>query len=202
VERYLIDELFNLFVSLTKFSHVAHIVLSTSESHYIEEIYDNAKLSKTSVFYLIDHFAKEEVYNWLKQEALSPKDIDLVWEYLGGNLWEIQQILIAARNHENVEEVCNRFIDENCGKISEFRNKIMELGICDVFDQINQEIISKGAYKRNDEENKKAINQLVKLCVEKDIWFYKVVEQKITANSKSIWWAFKRLVEDRSNNRK
>jgi len=38
-ERFLLDELFNLFVRLTKVVHLAHIVLLTSDSYFIEEIY-------------------------------------------------------------------------------------------------------------------------------------------------------------------
>ena len=47
-ESYLIDKLFNLFVRLTKVLHVAHVVLATSDSYFIEEIYNSAKLKKTS----------------------------------------------------------------------------------------------------------------------------------------------------------
>ncbi len=35
-ERYLIDELLNLFVRVTKVTHTAHVVLATSDSYFIE----------------------------------------------------------------------------------------------------------------------------------------------------------------------
>ena len=55
-ERYLIDEIFNLFVGLTKETHLAHIVCLTSDSYFMEEIFNNSKLSVTSTFYNVEHF--------------------------------------------------------------------------------------------------------------------------------------------------
>ena len=77
-ERHLIDELFNLFIALTKVKHLAHIILATSDSYFIEEIYNSAKLAKTSRFFLLDHFDKQEVLAWLKKEAFSDDEIEKV----------------------------------------------------------------------------------------------------------------------------
>ncbi|MBI4648988.1 MAG: hypothetical protein HY738_20960 [Bacteroidia bacterium] len=63
------------------------------------------------------------------------------------------------------------------------------------FDRINKIIVEKGAYIRNDNEKPLIINPLIKDMVSYDFWFYKVVEQKITANSQSLLRAFERMVK-------
>jgi hypothetical protein len=70
-ERYLVDELLNLFVRLTKVTHTAHFVLATSDSYFIEEIYTNAKLQQSSQVYLVDHLDQPFVEAWLKAENLA-----------------------------------------------------------------------------------------------------------------------------------
>ena len=41
------------------------------------------------------------------------------------------------------------------------------------------------------------LKELIKMMVAHDIWFYKADEQKILANSQSIYWAFDKLVNTR-----
>ena len=81
--RHLIDELFNLFIGLTKgYSHVAHVILLTSDSYYIEEVYNNAKLNKTAEFYLLDHLSRKDVEAWLRTEGWGERsDRDAVEKY-------------------------------------------------------------------------------------------------------------------------
>lgn len=80
-ERRLIDEVFNLFVRLTKVKHLAHVVCLTSDSYFMEEIFSNANLAKTSTFYHIDHFDQEMTTKWLKSEGLIDEEIKIMWSY-------------------------------------------------------------------------------------------------------------------------
>ncbi len=41
------------------------------------------------------------------------------------------------------------------------------------------------------------VNYLIKKAVAYDFWFYKTDEQKIIANSQSIYWAFEKMVKSR-----
>jgi len=38
------------------------------------------------------------------------------------------------------------------------------------------------------------LDELLKTMVAHDFWFYKVDEQKITANSQSMYWAFEKIL--------
>ncbi len=196
-ERYLIDELLNLFVRLTKVTHTAHVVLATSESHFIEEICQNVKLKKASTFYFVDHLDEQTVRAWLAAKHFNEHDIDTVWRYLGGCPWEIQQVLIERANYQSIEEACLFWVNDEYAKIREFRNVLREEGLCEEFDRITQQIVRNGSYSRNDQEDAACMNALIKKMVAQDIWFYKTDEQKIIANSQSIYRAFEKMVNQR-----
>ncbi|NPA39028.1 MAG: AAA family ATPase, partial [Thermodesulfobacteria bacterium] len=68
-ERELLKEFLNFCVRLTKETHLSHVVILTSNTVFIERIYNDARLKKTSSFYKIDHLKKEQVEEWLKIEG-------------------------------------------------------------------------------------------------------------------------------------
>ncbi len=190
-ERYLIDELFNLFIALTKVKHLAHVVLATSDSYFIEEIYNSAKLSQTSKFFLIEHFNKKETETWLKTENFTENDIALTWKYLEGSPWETKEVILRKDDESSIEDICLSLIKNKEGKIFDFKRKLPEEDK-KVFNDIAEHIINSGYYIISDKKDL-ILENLLKKCVELDIWFYKVEERKIVPNCKSIYWALKRL---------
>jgi len=55
------EELFKFFIALTKVNHLAHVICATSDSYYIEELYNHAKLKNTSDYFLVDHLDKKDI---------------------------------------------------------------------------------------------------------------------------------------------
>ncbi|MGA1870309.1 MAG: ATP-binding protein [bacterium] len=113
--RRLITELFNFFVAMTKESHLAHIIISSSDGYFIETVYTDSKLKKTSRFYEINYLAYEDTIEWLsniekysciKDYTLNKDEAEKIWEVVGGSMWEIQVILseIFSRPLEEVLE--------------------------------------------------------------------------------------------------
>jgi len=101
-ERRLIIELFNFFVAMTKESHLAHIIVASSDGYFINTVYNDSRLKKTSVFYKVDYLEKKDVKEWLlnlekyskiKDFTLTEGDVEKIWEVLGGSMWEIQDLL-------------------------------------------------------------------------------------------------------------
>jgi len=191
-ERHLLDELFNLFVRLTKEIHIAHVILLTSDSYFIEDIYNNARLKKTAEFYLIDHLEQEAVVAWLAKEQLNKTDAEYIWDKLGGSTWEISRILSKYQMGESIESACNYFINEEYGKLKNFLRKMPETTIT-IVNQVHQDIVNQG-YAIVDNHTP-AINTLIPQMVEQDFWFFRSDTQQIIANSKSIHWAMKQLID-------
>ena len=110
-QRELLKELFNFFVAMTKESHLCHVIIASSDGYFIERIYNDSKLKKTSKFLEVDYLQKNDVYYWLnnlekesaiKKFTLTPEQIDRTWENFGGSCWEISRflgdILMRAEN--------------------------------------------------------------------------------------------------------
>ncbi len=118
-QRELLKELFNFFVAMTKESHLCHVIISSSDGYFIERIYSDSKLHKTSEFLEIDYISREDVFNWLnnlEKESgitafnLTQEQIELVWHYFGGSVWEISNLLSNLILTENNNLVSNEDI--------------------------------------------------------------------------------------------
>jgi hypothetical protein len=101
-ERQLITALFNFFVAMTKQSHLAHIIIASSDGYFLSTVHTDSKLKKTSVFYKVDYLLKGDVMEWLlnlekyskiKDYTLTAEDAEKIWETVGGSMWEIQHLL-------------------------------------------------------------------------------------------------------------
>lgn len=101
-QRELIKELINFFVAMTKESHLCHVLLSSSDGYFIEKLYNDSKLKKTSELFEVDYLPEEDIVYWLsnldkesniKDFTLSESQIEYVREHFGGSIWEISTLL-------------------------------------------------------------------------------------------------------------
>lgn len=101
-QRELINELMNFFVAMTKESHLCQVIIASPDAFFIEEVYVDSKLRKTSEFMKLDYLKREQVDEWLnnlnqysaiRDYTLSQEEIELIWDTVGGSPWEIQSIL-------------------------------------------------------------------------------------------------------------
>lgn len=196
-ERYLLDELFNFFVRLTKVKNLAHIVLSTSNSYFIEEIYKNAKLKKTTTFYQVDHFSKVEVEKWLSQEAksLTSIDIDFIYQHLGGSVWEIRELLQKIRFGTSLTEGVQTFLDNEYGQLADFLYfSTFRQEEKTILNKVFIDIANRGYALLKDYPNQ--LNQLIPVLVKQEFLFYQIEAQRLVANSESIRWAIKKYTKE------
>ena len=112
-QRELLKELFNFFVAITKESHLCHVIIASSDGYLMNRIYDDSKLKKTSDFFEVEYLSEQDTKNWLshlKEESaitaykLSDAQINTIWKYFGGSMWEISNLLgklipYAKNNH-------------------------------------------------------------------------------------------------------
>ena len=181
----MLTEFFKFLIRLTKETHLAHVFIVTSSSIFIDEIYNNSKLAKTSEFFLIDHFDYETTREWLEEEGFSNKEIDLIWEYLGGCPFDLITLLSNRKIFKerfNLEEYLKKQALEMRGKISFTVSE--EFGTIEekrYFKKLVKEIIENGyVFKEDENELQKKVLRKV---IEKDILFLKAEEGKIIFNS-------------------
>ena len=181
-KKYLLTEFFKFLVRLTKETHLAHIIVSTSSSIFIDEIYNNSKLAETSKFYLIDYFNYEIAREWLEMEGFREEEIKLIWEYFGGSPFRLKMVIDDKRmgNIENMELYLKREASIIADKIGlTISNDLEGQNQRDCFRNILKILLKEGC-KKKDEDNeieKKVLN----VGVEKDLLFIR--EGKIVFNS-------------------
>jgi AAA+ ATPase superfamily predicted ATPase len=101
-DRHLIIELFNFFVAMTKESHLAHIIIASSDGYFIDTVFCDSRLKKTSKFLKVDYLDQESIVDWLlnlrkyskiEDYTLTREDAEKIWDVMGGSAWEVQELL-------------------------------------------------------------------------------------------------------------
>jgi AAA+ ATPase superfamily predicted ATPase len=124
-ERQLITALFNFFVAMTKQSHLAHIMIASSDGYFLNTVFIDSKLKKCSDFYKVDYFSREDVMEWLlnlekyskiKDYKLTQEDAEKIWDTVGGSMWEIQHIL-SQLFEQPIDEVLSLYKQKIKGMI-------------------------------------------------------------------------------------
>ena len=101
-QRELLKEMFNFFVAMTKESHLCHVIIASSDGYFIERIYNDSKLKKTSELMEIGYIERDDVMDWLhnlkkyskiESFVLTDDQIDAMWDAFGGSCWELSNFL-------------------------------------------------------------------------------------------------------------
>ena len=101
-QREILKELLNFFVAMTKESHLCHVIIASSDGYFIERLYNDSKLKKTSDFLEVNYLERDDVQLWLDNLAresnitkyrLTGQQIDRIWNTFGGSCWEISRVL-------------------------------------------------------------------------------------------------------------
>jgi hypothetical protein len=149
---------------MTKERHLCHVLLSSSDGYFIEKLYNDSRLRKTSELFEIDYLPKEDIVYWLnnlekessiRDYVLSPSQIEYVWDHFGGSIWEISsllgQFLRVCRDGKvddaNMEKIVERYLLQARSYFEEYA------GLDDVKTELMREIHncvhSKGFFKEH-----------------------------------------------------
>ena len=189
LKREILKEMFAFFISLTKELHLAHVICMTSESTFMDEIYNTTKLKNTSDFYRVDHLWYEDTFGWMKDENMTDTQANLVWEYLWWSPQEIWSVFIDWKNWDKQDDQSLKQLLEN--KVSDERSRLSDMVKNYFTKEQKQEFyeICKIIVKNwcfIEQFDKWVNKQLLNLMVEKDLWFYDSFKSEITANSQSV----------------
>ncbi|NIM14528.1 MAG: AAA family ATPase [Candidatus Aminicenantes bacterium] len=125
-DRRLIVEFFNFFVAMSKESHLAHIIVASSDGYFLNTVHNDSKLKKSSDFYKVDYLVKDDVMEWLlnlekyskiKDYTLTEEDAEKIWDTVGGSMWEIQDILSQLFEYP-IDEVLANYKQKMLGMIT------------------------------------------------------------------------------------
>ncbi len=182
-DRELLKEFLNFCVALTKELRLAHVVILTSNTIFIDRIYNDARLKETSVFYKIDHLDSSVVKVWLKGEGMGEEGISLMLDYFGGSIYRIQRYL---RDRERVTDI-RAYLKEQAfyayaeivNLLTDERDKKKRA----VFKDIAQEILAKGSFIVS-ESTDLEVKEIIRHFSDKEILFYDPLTLKVNGNSR------------------
>ena len=202
-QKELIKELFNFFVSMTKESHLCHIMISSSDGYFIDRIYNDSKLTKTSEFLEIDYLPKKDIEYWLshlKQESkienlvLSRDQINMIWNYFGGSVWEINSFLSVLMDHAVEKKVTDEFIQEEAKKRIQtykirFQDYIGKHYDHDLFVAINRILLQSSHFYQKDlmkNFDRKKLKEELGILVQNNLFSYNPLSGQYKTQGKSI----------------
>ncbi len=119
INEPLIYRIFNFFISLTKELKLCHVFAITSDSTFIERIYNEAMLQGRCEYYLVDDFDKGTVERILKGKGFSKEEIEIVWHYFGGKPIDIVRAIQMRNIGRDIKEYCEEKLEERKNWISE-----------------------------------------------------------------------------------
>ncbi|XRO76864.1 ATP-binding protein [Methanocaldococcus sp. 10A] len=188
--KSLLNELFNLFVHLTKVRHLCHVICLTSDTLFIDEIYRNSTLKNASKYYLIDWLNKDTISNILKEEDFSEEEINYAINYLSLP-YEIVELINNKKLGLSIEETIKQWINIEKDKIiytiRENLNKKDE--ILKILSKFKDNI------KIKNDEIEDELFETLQILIENEILFYDVINGIIKPTSIVEWCAIRELVE-------
>ena len=185
-KKNLLTEFFNFLVRLTKETHVAHVVVMTSETLFLEKIYNHSKLAETSDFYKIGHLDFEQVQEWLKYEGIEDEDVvNLIWEYVGGSAHRINDAIRMLKGGGDLEEYLVDEARTYRGKLSHFMAEVLEtIEEMDKYEEILKEIVEKGFLIRNQRD--KLQTKVLNKAIEYEFLFLDPKDERIGFNAQIV----------------
>ena len=191
-QKRLIVELMNFFVAMTKESHLCHVIIASSDAFFIEQVYVDSKLRKTSKFMKLDYLEKEDVFAWLsdirkynkvREYTLGREDIELIWDTVGGSAWEIYYILEQLFRH-SLDEILARIKREKVAMIADW---------VDYEDMEERRALLSRFVEENPIDRRKltGMRNLLGQAVRDNILYYDPVEGEYGIQGRSLEWGIR-----------
>ncbi|ETR69406.1 MAG: hypothetical protein OMM_03954 [Candidatus Magnetoglobus multicellularis str. Araruama] len=87
----------------------------------MKRIFEDSKLAKTSIFYSVDYLNESDTKYWLNHldsesaitlYKLSAKQIEMIWKYFGGSMWEISSFLGELLGYSKDSIIPDNLLDD------------------------------------------------------------------------------------------
>ena len=205
-EKELLKEFLNFCVRLTKEMHLSHVVILTSNTIFLNRLYNDAKLKATSIFKLIDHPSNKIARKLLEDLEYNNEQINLILEYFGSAISYLLYTHMMVKPTDSIEklkeflekEKLNAYmqIDEIFTRYKKY--KLTE-DVSELFLIIAKEIVKQGEFnlKEQDTKLKAQLIDVIDVFCEKEILFFDPQTGIITPNSRIYLKALEELIREK-----
>ncbi|ETR68641.1 MAG: hypothetical protein OMM_04444 [Candidatus Magnetoglobus multicellularis str. Araruama] len=121
-------------------------MIASSDGYFLKRIFEDSKLSKTSSFYGVYYLNESDTKYWLSHLEtesaitalkLTKSQIDFIWKYMGGSMWEISDLLgkliSCSKKNKVSDELLNdkiqKKIEENCARFEHYSGLSEKRGV-------------------------------------------------------------------------
>ncbi len=172
-QRQLVKELFNFFVRLTKVLHLSHVIVMSSDTFFIEEVYSDSTLKNTSEFYLVDFFDDDTAIKILTDEGLDEEIAKEVIAKIGGVPWMMERVLSNGDPLKKVEDLYK----QSKARLTDFLSMAYKNGIYDKIVKGLEKAIKESLDIVKDRE-------LIELLVGDEVLFYDPINSVVKFQTK------------------
>ncbi|CEG13115.1 conserved hypothetical protein [groundwater metagenome] len=172
-----IYKLFNFFIRLTKELHICHVFTLSSDSLFIERVYNEAMLHGRCNYLIIDDFDEQTTKKFLEKYDLTEEERELVWHYFGGKPHYLLYTVLSKWSNKNIKDTVNEKIKEKV--------KYLE----DVFDEL---LYTSPKVKIGDKENIVNREKLMELL--KKFTEHEKIEDKGISRAEKIYFINKNIL--------
>jgi len=195
-KRPLLKSLFQFLVSLTKERHIAHCLCLSSDSLFIEYVYNTGELEGRAKYLLVDDFDRETALKFMDFLAvenninLTNEDKELIYSYVGGKAKDIKYV-VEESSIRNLKEVLKEMLRDEIQKLKYFLEDVEEED-----EELYKKVVDalrlfKEAYEVEDIKIPKKIREFL---VKKNILFLNPQKGTLKPQSYLVWNAIKRLL--------
>jgi len=196
--KLLLNEFLNFCISLTKELHISHVLILTSNTIFLNQIYNNAKMKVTSDFEIIEHLEFDDIKEWLLGKGLGfrVEDVELIYDYLGGSAAHIKRLIDYKNRYNSLKEYLEEMVEIAKNEIIFEKNRGLTNKEYELFLELASNIVKDGSYifDEDDEKKREELSKIITKFCDIEILFFDPIKNLITANSKIYVKAFEKIL--------
>jgi len=190
--KELLKEFLNFCIALTKETHLAHVIILSSNTVFIEKIYSDAKMKVTSEFVKVEHMSYETTKEYLQIKGFNDDEISLIWEYLGGCIPLIKKMLKKYKKFNSLKEYLEYQIKVSFSEIREIERRFLDDKKRKIFEEIAKIIIKDGEYLVKKDDSLDVV-ETIDFMAKQEIFFYDPFEGYVVGNNRTYEKVFELL---------
>ena len=201
--RPLLKSFFQFLVALTKVEHLAHVFCISSDSLFIEHVYNATDLEGRAKYILVDDFEKKEALEFIDfllkellkgKIVLSKKEKEKIYELVGGKPVYLISIINDLKT-KSLDEVLNYLLQDEKQKIKYFLEDIEEKDI-----KLYKKVINVFKFFQDKEEIPDSLvkKSLKEFLVNKNILFLDPIKGILKPQSRLTYHAINRALKELS----
>ncbi|WP_456419298.1 ATP-binding protein, partial [Methanocaldococcus infernus] len=194
INGFLIYELFNYFISLTKELHLSYVFCLSSDSLFIEKVYNEAMLNGRAKYLLVDDFDKETALKFMDflaesilDKKLTEEEKELIYSYVGGKPKDIVYVIKSLKT-DDLEEILDYLLSDAKQKLKYFLEDVKEENETLYKEILDALKVFKNSYEVEDITINKKVRELL---VKRNILFLDPIKGILKPQSFLVWRAIK-----------